>query len=103
MHGQQSLFRPEIIEERQTRWLGTVLLAPKISHRLFATFAVLSTAGILALLFYSDYTRKERINGWLVPEKGLVRILAPSCSRPGWGIAIVVSECRRPGARAAAA
>ena len=76
----EPLFRPEAIAERQSQWLGTVLLAPKISHGLFVAFAALAVAGILSLLFFAEYTRKERINGWLVPEQGLVRVVAP---RPG--------------------
>jgi len=75
--GDGSLFRPEAIEEQKTQWLGTVLLAPKISHRLFVLFAASTTAAILGLLFFGDYTRKERINGWLVPQQGLIRIFAP--------------------------
>ncbi len=73
----QSLFRHEVFAERQTQWLGTVLLAPQLSHRLFTAFAVLTTAAILALLFFADYTRKARISGWLVPQQGLVRVFAP--------------------------
>jgi membrane fusion protein len=71
------LFRPEVIAERQTQWLGTVLLVPSISHGLFAIFAVLTVGCILCLLFFADYTRKARINGWLVPQQGIVRIYAP--------------------------
>ena len=73
---EQPLFRSEALAER-TQWLGTVLLAPRVSHRLFAAFAILSMSGVLALLYFSEYTRKERINGWLVPEHGLVRVIAP--------------------------
>jgi membrane fusion protein len=71
------LFRPEVIAQRQTQWLGTVLLATRISHRLFAIFALLTAAAVLSLLFFATYTRKARINGWLVPQQGLVRIFAP--------------------------
>jgi len=73
----EPLFRSEVIAERQTQWLGTVLLAPSLSHGLFATFAALVTAAILALLFFADYTRKAHINGWLVPQQGVVRIFVP--------------------------
>lgn len=72
----QPLFRPEVLAERQTQWLGTVLLAPRLSHRVFTVFAVLATAAILSLLFFADYTRKARVNGWLVPQQGLVRVFA---------------------------
>lgn len=74
------LFRPEVLAERQTRWLGAVLLAPRLSERLFAAFALATTAAALALLFGASYTRKARVSGWLVPEGGLVQVFAP---RPG--------------------
>jgi membrane fusion protein len=71
------LFRREVLAERQTQWLGTVLVAPRPSHRFFAVFGTLAAAAILALLFFADYTRKARIAGWLVPQEGLVRVHAP--------------------------
>ncbi len=74
---QEPLFREEVLAERQTRWLGTVLLQPKLSHRLFAALALATTAGVLALLFFGSFTRKERIKGWLVPQSGLLRVFAP--------------------------
>jgi membrane fusion protein len=73
----EPLFRPEVIAERQTQWLGTVLIAPRFSHSLFTAFAALTAAAILGLLIFASYTRKERINGWLVPQQGLVRVFAP--------------------------
>jgi membrane fusion protein len=73
----QPLFRQQAVTAQQSQWLGEVLFTPKISYRLFVTFALLSIACVLALLFFADYARKERINGWLVPEQGMVRVLAP--------------------------
>ncbi|MGI9420375.1 MAG: HlyD family secretion protein [Geminicoccaceae bacterium] len=77
---EQSLFRQEAIAEQRTQWLGTVLLAPGISHKLFALFAAVAAAAILGFLFYGDYTRKERIQGWLVPDQGLIRVFAQQAS-----------------------
>jgi membrane fusion protein len=74
---EQPLFRAEVFAERQSQWLGTVLLAPRISHRLFTAFALVTATAILATLVFADFTRKARINGWLVPDQGLVRIFAP--------------------------
>lgn len=71
------LFRPEVLAQRQTQWLGTVLLAPRLSFRFFTAFAAAATLAIAVLLFATDYTRKARIAGWLVPQQGLVRVLAP--------------------------
>lgn len=71
------LFRPQALSERRTRWLGTVLLAPQISHTLFAVFAALAASAVLALLFFAEFTRTARISGWLMPDQGLLRIVAP--------------------------
>lgn len=71
------LFRPEALEAQQSQWLGTVLLAPRLSFRVFTLFALLAATGILGLLFFVDYTSKARINGWLVPDQGVVRVVAP--------------------------
>lgn len=71
------LFRSAALEERRTVQLGTVLLAPRLSHRAFATFAAVTTACLLGLLFFGKYPRTAHVSGWLVPEHGLVRVLAP--------------------------
>ncbi len=73
----EPLFRPEVVSENQTQWLGTVLLTPRLTYRFFTTFAVLSAAATVALFFLADYTRKARINGWLVPQEGLIRVYTP--------------------------
>ena len=73
----QPLFRQEVLGESQTQWLGTVLLAPRLSYRLSAAFALVASVGIFALLFLGSYTRKARISGWLVPQQGLVQVYAP--------------------------
>ncbi|WP_186466682.1 HlyD family secretion protein [Azospirillum baldaniorum] len=63
--------------EHQTQWLGTVLMVPRLSHSAVTAFALLAAAGVLALLFGADYTRKARIAGWLVPKQGLARVVTP--------------------------
>jgi membrane fusion protein len=76
----EPLFRPEVLAERQTQWLGTVLLTPRPSHRFFTVFAVIAAAAVLGLLLFGDFTRKERISGWLVPQQGLIRVFAPQAA-----------------------
>lgn len=71
------LFRQEVVVDRQTQWLGTVLLIPRRSHQLFTIFALAVIVGIVALLCFGHYTRKARINGLLVPNLGLVQVVAP--------------------------
>jgi membrane fusion protein len=70
------LFRPEVLAERQTQWLGTVIVRPRRSHRWFALFSVAAGAGLLALLFGATYVRKAHVGGWLVPDQGVARVFA---------------------------
>jgi membrane fusion protein len=83
------LFRAEALAERRAPWLGAVLLAPQLSHRIYTAVAVLAAAAILALLFGASYTRTARLSGWLVPPQGVVRVMAP---RPGVVTALHVAE-----------
>ena len=83
------LFRTEALTARGTPWLGSVLLAPQLSHRVYTMVAVLAAAAILALLFGASYTRTARLSGWLVPPQGVVRVMAP---RPGVVTALHVAE-----------
>ena len=73
----EPLFRSEVVAERQAQWLGAVLLEPRLSHHAFATAALIALAAILALLNFGSYTRKARVNGWLVPNSGLIKVFAP--------------------------
>jgi membrane fusion protein len=75
-----SLFRSEVLEARQTQWLGTVVLAPRASFRLFTLVGLIAAAAIIALLCFGEFTRTARVNGWLLPQEGVVRVQAP---RPG--------------------
>jgi membrane fusion protein len=72
-----ALFRHEVLAERKTQWLGAVLLEPRISHKVSMIVSVCAATAIIGILFLGSYTRKERISGWLMPEKGIVRVLPP--------------------------
>jgi membrane fusion protein len=69
-----------VVEARQTQWLGTVMLAPRASFGLFTFISLVAAAAIVALLCFGQFTRTARVNGWLLPQEGVVRVQAP---RPG--------------------
>lgn len=85
----QPLFRAEALAQRRAPWLGTVLLAPQLSYRIYTAVAAVAAAAVLALLFGASYTRTARLSGWLVPPQGVVRVMAP---RPGVVTALHVEE-----------
>jgi membrane fusion protein len=73
----QPLFRPEVIAERQGQWLGTILLEQRITQRAFTWISLSAGAAILALLIFGSYTRKVHVNGWVIPQEGVARVVAP--------------------------
>ncbi|MBI4754130.1 MAG: HlyD family efflux transporter periplasmic adaptor subunit [Betaproteobacteria bacterium] len=73
----QPLFRSEALAHSQNQWLGKVLLASPLSQRVFVVFVLVAVAALLAFLVFGEYTRKARVAGWLVPQQGLVKVLAP--------------------------
>lgn len=83
------LFRPEVLREQQSQWLGTILLRPRPMHLGFALAGLATVALVLAALFGASYTRKARVAGWLVPTQGLVRVFAP---RAAVATSILVAE-----------
>ena len=79
-----SLFRSEALDHQRPQWLGTILVEPRVGSSRFVYFAVIAASLVLLLLIFGSYTKKQRVNGWLVPNLGVARIVAP---QPG-----IVSE-----------
>ena len=72
-----SLFRPEALESRQRDWLGSIQLIRPISLAFLTCFVVLVVAAVAAYLVMGEYTRKARVSGYLVPDLGVIRLIAP--------------------------
>lgn len=73
-----SLFRPQVLEERDGHRLGKVLIHQPLAHHLAAVVAALLIAAIAAYACLGTYTRKATVRGLLMPEQGLFRLVAPS-------------------------
>jgi membrane fusion protein len=74
------LFRPEVIEEQRTQWLGPVLLRPRISSSVFVSVAIVAATALIVFLLFGTFTRKAALSGWLVPKQGVARVVS---SQPG--------------------
>lgn len=83
------LFRPEVLDRQQSGWLGPVLLRPRPLHRSFAVFGAAVALAVFAALALGSYTKRSRVQGWLVPAEGMVRVFAP---RSGVTTALLVRE-----------
>ncbi|HEY8709205.1 MAG TPA: HlyD family efflux transporter periplasmic adaptor subunit [Burkholderiaceae bacterium] len=72
-----SLFRPEALEHRDRDWLGSIQLTRPVSLSVLTWFAVLVAASVATYLVLGEYTRKARVSGYLVPDRGVIRLVAP--------------------------
>lgn len=73
----EPLFRPEVLEAKRRSWLGSISLAQPLSLWVLTTFAVLAATTIVLFLVIGEYTRRSRVVGQLVPDLGLVTVVAP--------------------------
>lgn len=71
------LFRRESLEHRQRDWLGSIQLIRPPSLALLTVFVVCVVAAVSAWLLVGEYTRKARVSGYLVPDRGVVRLVTP--------------------------
>lgn len=71
------LFRKKAIEHQGNRLYGDVALTTPVSTWALTGLLGAIIAGIGIALFLGSYARKETVSGWLIPDKGLVKIVSP--------------------------
>jgi membrane fusion protein len=72
-----SLFRPESIQGQQQAWLGSIQLIRPVSLAVLTASALIVVALVGTALVEGRYTRKAHITGFLMPDKGLLRLVSP--------------------------
>ncbi len=70
------LFRTQVSDKDRKRWLGEILLAQPVSAWFFAGFSLLVVLGLAGALYFVEYTRKERVVGALILNKGSSKVYA---------------------------
>lgn len=73
-----SLFRKEAVEHSKNRLYGEVILLQPLSVTILVISAFVVCALIVAMLFWGTYARKETVRGYVVPDKGIVKVYAPN-------------------------
>lgn len=74
------LFRPEALAGQQQSWLGGIQLLRPLSLKLLTAAAVGSVVLVGVFLCTAEYSRKARVGGYLVPDRGVLRITAPQAA-----------------------
>lgn len=76
-----NLFRPEVIEGRRQNWLGGIRLVQPVSLWVLTTLVVISAIAVGLFFSFGEYTRKARVTGYLVPDRGVMHLLAPQTAQ----------------------
>jgi membrane fusion protein len=68
------LFRPEAIQAQNQAWLGSIQLLRPLSLRLLSLTAITAVLAVGLFLSSAEYTRKARVSGYLLPDRGVLRV-----------------------------
>ena len=71
-----SLFRKEAVSHQSERLTGSITLAQPLSIKLTVLILVSVAVAIIAFLFSAEYSRKETVRGFLMPNKGVIKSFA---------------------------
>ena len=75
-----TLFRPEVIEGRKQGWLGSIQLIRPVSMGLLTAFVAVVAVGVATYFCIGQYTQKAHVAGFLVPDRGVIRLLSPQAA-----------------------
>ncbi len=73
----RKLFRQEAIDAQREKLLGEVSIARPVPTWVFTLLAAGIAGALIAFAFLGEYTRRERVEGFLALDSGAARILAP--------------------------
>lgn len=72
------MFRKEVIEHMTRSLQGDVLLVQPFSYKLLTTLLLLIVAIGMTTLLVGNFNRTESVQGYIVPNKGIIRIFPNS-------------------------
>ena len=71
-----ALFRKEAVSHQSERLTGAITLAQPLSIKLTVVILVSVAVAIVTFLFSAEYSRKETVRGFLMPNKGVIKSFA---------------------------
>jgi membrane fusion protein len=73
----RQLFRQEAIDAQREKLLGAVSTARPVPLRVFTAMTAAFAVALIVFAFWGEYTRRERVEGFLATDVGAARVLAP--------------------------
>jgi membrane fusion protein len=75
------LFRQEAIDAQREKFLGEATIARPVPFWAFTLLAAGTAALLIAVALWGQYTRRERVEGYLALDSGAARVLVPDAGR----------------------
>jgi membrane fusion protein len=72
-----NLFRPEALESQRASWVGEIQLIRPLPLTLLTLGTAAAAVAVVGFLALGEYTRKVRVAGVLMPDRGVIRLMAP--------------------------
>ncbi|EKJ5694704.1 HlyD family efflux transporter periplasmic adaptor subunit [Salmonella enterica] len=70
------MFRKDFFLQKKNEWLGDVHVSNPVSYRLLGLYSFILFLTLLMFLFFAHYTNREKSQGSVIPEKGIININA---------------------------
>ena len=70
------LFRKEAVAQQSERLAGAITLAQPLSIKLTVFILACVAVAVITFLFTAEYSRKETVRGFLMPNKGVIQSFA---------------------------
>jgi membrane fusion protein len=77
----RQLFRQEAIDAQREKFLGEATIARPVPAWVFTILAAGVALLLIAVTVWGEYTRRERVEGYLALDTGAARVLAPDAGR----------------------
>src|SRR3977135_2282016 len=77
----RSLFRQEAIDAQREKFLGEATIARPVPFWVFTLLAAGVALLLIAVALWGQYTRRERVEGYLALDTGAARVLVPYSAR----------------------
>ena len=72
-----SLFRKQALDNQYDNMWGQVCLSQPLSYQLLGAFFLTIVGVCLTFLFSTEYHRKERVSGMILPNEGILQLNSP--------------------------
>ncbi len=77
----RNLFRQEAIDAQREKYLGETTLARPVAYWVYTLLAAAIALVIVGVAIWGEYTRRERVEGYLALDVGAARVLIPDPGR----------------------